>query len=107
MKILKGGSLMLRETAIAALVALSLSGCAAVLPSEDQRPARGEATRDNIEQALEEVAEVPSRPAELPAEPVAEPPVASGFVEERFNINTEATPAKAKSTKAKATNAAA
>ncbi len=86
---------MLRESAVPALVAIALSGCAAVLPANDDRPARGEATRDNIEQALEAATEAPPRPPEAAPAPVPEPAVAEGVIEERFNINTEATPAKA------------
>ena len=95
MKNLNGGKLMLREIAVPALVAIALSGCAAVLPAKDERPARGEATRGNIEQALEAAAEAPPRPPETAAAPLPEPAVADGVIEERFNINTEATPAKA------------
>ncbi len=86
---------MLRAIAVPALAALALSGCAAILPANDERPARGEATRGNIEQALEAAAAAPPRQAKVPEAPAPEPAVANDVVEERFNINTEATPAKA------------
>ncbi|MDX1518060.1 MAG: pilus (MSHA type) biogenesis protein MshL [Woeseiaceae bacterium] len=91
----KGGQLMLREIAVPALIALALSGCAAAPSADDERPARGEATRQNIEQALEAATAAPPPAKEVPTAPAPEAAFADDVVEERFNINTEATPAKA------------
>ena len=85
----------LRRIAAPSLVALVLSGCAATLPADDERPVRGDETRDNIEQALEDAARVPATVPAPPSEAVPDAPSHDAIAEDRFDINTESTPAKA------------
>ena len=77
----------------AAIVALC--GCQSMLAKPDGEPARGETTRTNIEETLTDASEpepikVIETPRAAPSEPKPELPV-----EDRFDINCEATPAQA------------
>ena len=73
---------------------LLLSGCETLIPVGDARPARGDATRAGIEEALEEArATPPQAPPPAPAK-VAQPrPQVPP--EERFDLSSEDTPAQA------------
>ena len=73
-----------------------LCACDATMATRDSAPGRGDATRDRIEAALEQ-ASTPSPGAEAaqpqPTEP--QPPAPDTRPEERFNLNSEDTPAQA------------
>ncbi len=77
----------------AALVAVG--GCQTLAAEPGDKPAMGDATRSNIETALEDASKpAPTRPRKAPSSASAEPQRA-GPVEERFDINSEGTPAQA------------
>ena len=87
---------MLKLIAAISTVLLVLSGCDAMLPTRESAPARGDSTRNSIDAALEEAA-TNSPPVQttapkrveaarlMPEEPEAE----------RFDLNSEDTPAQA------------
>ena len=86
---------MLKTIATVSAVLLILSGCDAMMPTRDSAPARGDATRENVEAAMEEAStSPPPAPAAIPqrAEPAA---VATQPSAKRFNLNSEDTPAQA------------
>ncbi|MDH3614701.1 MAG: pilus (MSHA type) biogenesis protein MshL [Gammaproteobacteria bacterium] len=84
------------KTLTVSAVLLVLGGCDASMPTRESAPARGDVTRDSIEAALEDASTSPP-PAEVavpqPAEPALPMPVRPA--EERFNLNSEDTPAQA------------
>jgi MSHA biogenesis protein MshL len=83
---------MLKTIASVSTALLVLSGCDATMPTHDSTPERGELTRNNIESALEEASTTPS-PAPRAVEPAQSVPLEPE--EERFNLNSEDTPAQA------------
>ena len=87
---------MFMKTLTVSAVLLVLGGCDASMPTRESAPARGDVTRDSIEAALEDASTSPP-PAEVavpqPAEPALPMPVRPA--EERFNLNSEDTPAQA------------
>ena len=87
---------MFMKTLTVSAVLLVLGGCDASMPTREATPARGDVTRDSIEAALEDASTSPP-PAEVavpqPAEPALPMPVRPA--EERFNLNSEDTPAQA------------
>jgi len=87
---------MLKPIAIASAALLILSACDATLPTRDSSPKRGDLTRGSIESALETAAEN-KPPAPKTARPPAKPAPAKTVKTEadRFNLNSEDTPAKA------------
>lgn len=92
---IKGEMLMFKRITLPAVAVVFLSGCATQPPADTNRPSRGDETRDNIEAALTTAAEQVSIPVAAPEQPQAALPVADAVAEHRFNINTDATPAKA------------
>jgi len=87
---------MLKKTVTVSATLLVLIGCDAIMPTRDSVPARGDVTRGNIEATLEEAAtSSPPEQAMSPqhAEPAA--PVLAQPAAERFDLNSEDTPARA------------
>lgn len=87
---------MLKTFAAVCTALIVLSGCDAVMPTRDSAPARGESTRRGIETALEDAsASPPAAKTALPAhvEPVR--PAKKAPDAERFDLNSEDTPAQA------------
>jgi MSHA biogenesis protein MshL len=87
---------MLKTIASVSAALLFLSGCDATMPTHDSAPARGELTRGNIESTLEEASTTPApvqQAVPQPTDPAQMAP--SEPEEERFNLNSEDTPAQA------------
>jgi len=75
---------------------LALGGCDAVMPTRDSAPARGDVTREHIEEALEQAAAAPPpAPAAAPEQVAPAVPMPKPATEERFDLNSEDTPAQA------------
>ena len=87
---------MLKTKLTISVALLALCGCDALMPARDSAPVRGEVTRDRIEESLEQAsAAPPPAPAAAP-ERVAPPvPMPIQVKEERFDLNSEDTPAQA------------
>ncbi|MBU2675793.1 MAG: pilus (MSHA type) biogenesis protein MshL [Gammaproteobacteria bacterium] len=87
---------MLKNIVTVSAALLVLSGCDAMMPTRDSAPARGEHTRDRIEATLEEAAASPP-PAPTAVVPPADtsPVMPTEPAAERFNLNSEDTPAQA------------
>jgi len=85
---------MLNKIVTLGALLLVISGCDALMPARDSAPKRGDEAREKIEEALEEasVSPVPA-PAPQLEEPVTAPPMRPE--EERFDLNSEDTPAQA------------
>jgi len=87
---------MLKKLTILGCATGMLVGCDALLPTRDSTPARGETTETNIAAALEEASAVPPPPQAarpVPSEPAQN--LRDVPVEDRFDINSESTPAQA------------
>ncbi|MDH3748447.1 MAG: pilus (MSHA type) biogenesis protein MshL [Gammaproteobacteria bacterium] len=87
---------MLNKLLLPGLAVVLMTGCDALMPAKDSGLARGEETKGNIEAALE-VASQPPPPLPQAAEPLAAAIEAetAAETEDRFDINTDATPAQA------------
>ena len=82
---------MLRQTLTSFAALLLLVGCDGLMPARDKAPQRGEVTRGEIVATLEEAsAPPPARPAPRPAPVAPQQPD-----EERFDVNSDNTPAQA------------
>ncbi len=87
---------MLKNIPLVCATVVFLCGCNAILPANESAPARSDATQAAIEAALGEVAAVPQPvqavtvPDNLPADRVP-----TRAAEHRFDVNSEATPARA------------
>ena len=86
---------MLMRFLVSGAVIVALSGCESMLAMPDREPAMGEVTRSSIEEALSEASDPePVAVAEVP--PAAPPkPKPKLPAEDRFDINSEALPARA------------
>ena len=84
---------MLMKTVTVAVL-LMLGGCETLLTTGDATPKRGDATRAGIDEALQEATVAPP-PAPVPEPARATTPVPQRPAEERFDLNSEATPAQA------------
>ncbi|MDX1517866.1 MAG: pilus (MSHA type) biogenesis protein MshL [Woeseiaceae bacterium] len=80
------------KTTITILCTLILGGCGTLMPAT--HATRGDATRENIDAALEQATQPPP-PVAAPVRAVADEVSAPPPAEERFDINTDATPAQA------------
>jgi MSHA biogenesis protein MshL len=87
---------MLKKIVTVSATLLVLIGCDAMMPTRDSVPARGDVTRSNIEATLEEAA-TSSPPEQVVSPQHAEPatPVLAQPAAERFDLNSEDTPAQA------------
>jgi len=87
---------MLMKTLTVGAALFMLSGCDALMPARESAPARGDVTRGSIEAVLEDASTTPP-PAEVVAPRAAEPatPMPARPPEERFDLNSEDTPAQA------------
>jgi len=87
---------MFMKTLIVSAALIALSGCDALMPTRESAPARGDVTRGSIETALEDASTTPP-PAEVAPPQAAEPatPMPVRPPEERFDLNSEDTPAQA------------
>jgi len=87
---------MLIKLLLSGLAVVLISGCDALMPAKDSGLARGDETKSNIETALE-VAAQPPPPTQHAAAPEAATKAAASpaDIEDRFDINTDATPAQA------------
>ncbi len=87
---------MFMKTLIVSASLIALSGCDALMPTRESAPARGDVTRGSIETALEDASTTPP-PAEVAPPQAAEPatPMPVRPPEERFDLNSEDTPAQA------------
>jgi len=75
---------------------LILGGCSAVMPARESALARGELTRNNVEAAMEEAsAAPPPKPVAAPQRTMPVAPTSKQPIAERFNLNSEDTPAQA------------
>ena len=86
---------MFRTIVAISLTAISLSGCESLMSKQGDGRARGDTTKENIEAVLVEAG---SQQAAAPKVPEAEaPPILAPQrpAADRFDINTEATPARA------------
>jgi len=87
---------MLKKTVTVSAMLLLLGGCETLMSTGDATPDRGDATRASIEDTLQEAAAAPApRREPSPARAVAPPPVSQKPAEERFDLNSEDTPAQA------------
>ncbi|MGI9202941.1 MAG: pilus (MSHA type) biogenesis protein MshL [Woeseiaceae bacterium] len=87
---------MLARTVLMSAALFVLCACDATMATRDSKPARGDATRDSIEAVLEEAStESPSTEAAGPQPAVPMTPAPAPMPEERFNLNSEDTPAQA------------
>ena len=87
---------MLNKTLTLGAALLLLSGCDALMPARDSVPQRGDATRDSIQATLEEAAVSPPPAREIAPQRIEpESPVLAKAPEERFDLNSEDTPAQA------------
>ena len=86
---------MLMRFLVSSAAIVALCGCQPLLTKPDDELARGEATRSNIEETLADASKPePIKPVETP--PAAPPePKPELPIEDRFDINCEATPAQA------------
>jgi MSHA biogenesis protein MshL len=87
---------MLKETVTISAALLVLSGCDALMPARESAPARGDVTRGSIEETLQEASASPP-PAEIAVRQEAGPigPIPAEAEAERFDLNSEDTPAQA------------
>lgn len=87
---------MLTRTVTMSAALFVLCACDATMATRDSAPARGDETRDRIEEALEQASTF-SSPAEAVLPQRSEPltPAPALPAEERFNLNSEDTPAQA------------
>jgi len=87
---------MLNKTLIFSAALLIMSGCDALTPARESAPARGDETHDRIEATLEEASATPPPPqAVSPRGPEPIAPMPMRAAEERFDLNSEDTPAQA------------
>ena len=84
---------MLMRTVTVGVALLMLGGCETLMTTGDAAPKRGDATRAGIEEALQEATVAP--PAPVPAPEKAMTPVPQRPAEERFDLNSDDTPAQA------------
>lgn len=87
---------MLTRTVLTTAALLVLCACDATMATRDATPARGDATRDSIEAVLEEASTISPGAAVTPPQPAApDTELPESMPEERFNLNSEDTPAQA------------
>ena len=89
---------MYKKLTVVLMMALYLAGCATSMPRGEATMSRGDATRADIDAALDEARLPPATPTEV--EQAFLPPIGVELPEPapgsgRFDVNTDATPAKA------------
>lgn len=86
---------MLKKILLPGLVIVLMTACDALMPTKGSGLARGEATKGNIETALEGASQPSPARVAVSQKAVMTDVVPAAELEDRFNINTDATPAQA------------